>query len=296
MSDDLFRGVLPFVEVAEHRSFRAAAQRLAVTPAAVSKAVAVLETELGVRLLERTSRKVALTPEGQLFFERCRHAVTHIQAGRELVARAQREPKGELAVTLSSILGPMLVRALPRFTSRYPSITVRLRLENRVSALIEEELDAALRIGPVATASLVARPVRATRWVTIASPAYLARRGEPRAPSDLADHDCLKFVLPRGSLAEWSFMEEDRKTSAHTSAVLVVDQGELLVEGALAGLGIAQVLDFMVEEHLASGVLIEVLADRAAPGPPIHVLFAQGRRRSPKVRAFVDFVLETLCD
>ncbi len=294
MTDELFRGVVPFVTVAERSSFREAARHLGVTPAAISKAVAALEEDLGVRLLDRTSRRVALTPEGQLFFERCRDAVANLRAGRELVSRAQRVPKGDLAVTLSFVLGPLLVRALPRFTSRYPAVRVRLHLEDRVSPLVDEGLDVALRLGALGTTSLVARRVRETRWVTVAEPGYLARRGEPKRPDDLAEHDCLKFVTPGGRPAEWAFLDDGRAATVAVPSTLLLDQGELLAEGARAGLGIAQVLDFMADGDLREGRLVEVLPSFSAVGPPVHVLYSEGRRRSPRVRAFVEFVLEEL--
>lgn len=288
MAQDLFRGVLPFVCVAEEGSFRRAAERLGVTPAAVSKAVAALEDDLGVRLLERTSRHVALTPAGEAYFERCRDAVEHVRAGRELVVRAQREPKGELRVTLSFILGKPLVQALPRFVSRYPAIDLRLLLSDRVSALVDEGLDVGLRVGQLSDSGLIAKRLRSTRWVTAASPAYLARRGAPRAPEDLVGHDCIKFVTPRGRPAEWRFEQGAVATGGH----VWLDQGDLLVDAALAGLGIVQVIDFMVAETLRDGRLVEVLAEHATEGPSIHALTSPGRRTSRRVRAFVDFAAE----
>ena len=197
-------------------------------------------------------------------------------------------------MTLSFVLGPLLVRALPRFSSRYPGVRLRLHLEDRVNPLIDEGLDVALRLGPLSTSSLVARPVRETRWVTVASPAYLGRRGTPSAPDELPSHDCLRFVAPDGRPVDWVFLEDGEATPVSVPGTLLLDQGELLVEGARAGLGVAQVLDFMVEEALREGRLVELLADRAASGPPVHVLYPPGRRRVPRVRAFVDFVLQAL--
>ncbi|HJL16009.1 MAG TPA: LysR family transcriptional regulator [Sandaracinaceae bacterium LLY-WYZ-13_1] len=286
VAQDLFRGVLPFLHVAEERSFRRGAARLGVTPAAVSKAVAALEEDLGVRLLERTSRRVALTPAGEAYLERCRDAVAHLRAGRELVARAQGEPKGELRVTLSHILGRPLVAALPRFVSRYPGIDLRLELSDRVSGLIGEDQDVALRVGPLADSGLVARRLRRTRWVTVAAPSYLARRGEPRTADELAGHACLGFVTPRGRVAEWAF---EGRASVPPRGVRL-DRGDLLMDAALAGLGVAQVVDFMVEAPLAEGRLIEVLEGHGTEGPPIHALFPPGRRRSRRVRAFLEHV------
>jgi DNA-binding transcriptional LysR family regulator len=288
---DLFRGVLPFVHVAEERSFTRAAARLGVTPAAISKALRALEEDVGAQLVERTSRRVGLTPAGEAFFERCREAVEHVRAGRELVARAQREPKGTLRVTLSPILGTLLVAALPRFASRYPSVDVRLELTDRVSGLVDEDLDVALRVGAPASSELVARKLRTTRWATVAAPAYLARRGVPETLAELASHDALVFVTPRGRIAPWAFVDGSVDPS---NVRLAVDHGDLLVHAALAGLGVAQVLDFMVADALRDGRLLALLAEHATEGPSLYALTSRGRRASRRVRAFLDFAVEAL--
>jgi len=287
---DLFAGVLPFVHTAEARSFRRAAQTLGVTPAAVSKAIARLEGELGVPLLTRTSRHVSITREGQLFLERCREAIANVQGGREAASRSRRVPQGELSVTLPPILGPLLFPALPRLSTRHPSLAFRIHVTDRYSRMIDENIDVAIRIGELEDSSLVSRTLRRTRWVTVASPSYLARRSSPTTPSDLASHDCLKFLAPNGRPREWSFREG---TSPKLPARLLVDHGELLLEASLAGMGIAQVLDFMVEEPMREGRLLEVLAPHAAEGPRVHVLSTPNKASSANVRAFTQFLLDT---
>lgn len=293
---DLFQGILPFVHTAEERSFRRAAERLGVTPAAVSKAVAKLEDDLGVRLLNRTSRRVALTPEGALFLERCREAVAHLKAGREAVAEAQRTPKGSLAVTLPFILGRLVVPSLAKLSSRYPALSFRLKLTDRFSKLVDDSIDVAVRIGDLEDSSLVSRRLRRTRWVTLASPAYLARHGAPKTPGDLEDHNCLKFLAPRGKTHEWSFQDgaQSRASVAKTSGNLEIDQGELLLDAAVAGMGLCHVLDFMVTDLVREAKLVEVLSDYAAEGPAIRALCLPGRKSSPKVRALLDFLAEEL--
>lgn len=292
---DLFDGIIPFVHAAEERSFRRAAERLGVTPAAISKAVQRLEARLGVRLLERTTRQVRLTDEGALYVARCREAMRQVEAGQETIARARGVPRGELTVSLPFVLGASLLRLLPRFTALYPGLQVHLRLSDRRSRLVDERVDVAIRIGELQDAALIARRVLSTRWVTVAAPAYLSRRGAPESPEALAAHECLAFRSPRGKLVPWTFRGEDGGVRTLTVRGSVdVDQGELLVTGALAGLGIAQAFSFMTDDHIQGGRLLEVLSPFAAEGPAIHALFLPSQRSSPKVRAFVDFLVESL--
>jgi DNA-binding transcriptional LysR family regulator len=292
---DPFSGVLPFVAVAEERSFVRAAARLGVTTAAVSKAVARLEEELGVTLLQRTSRSVSLTPEGEVFLGHGRIAVREILAAREVVVQAQRAPQGELKVTLPFILGRPVIRALPDLAERHPRLAFRLMLTDRLVPLAAEGVDVAVRIGKLKDSTLVARSLRTPRWVTCASPAYLARRGTPARPEDLGLYDCLAFVTPRGTLRAWSFRDgAGTPVTIEPRASVVVDQGELLVEAARAGLGICQAFDFMVDEELRSGRLVAILAPYAADGEPIQAVMLPRRGSSPKVRVFLELLAGVL--
>jgi DNA-binding transcriptional LysR family regulator len=295
-SEDLFSGVLPFFHVAEQRSFRKAAQRLGVTSAAVSKAVLRLEDTLGVKLLVRTSRSVALTPEGAVFAERCRDAIFSVQAGRELIAEAQRQPAGELALTVPFILGRIVTRDLHALAARYPRLSFRVSTTDRLVRLSEEKVDVALRIGPLEDSSMIARHLRGSRWVTVAAPSYLAQRGAPAHPGELAGHECLQFVSPDGRARDWTFFEREARhlITTRVKGRLLIDQGEHLLDAAASGLGVCQVLDFMVGEQLAAGRLVEVLGDWAAQGPPIHALSSPERSRAPAVKVVVEHLVQTL--
>lgn len=290
MQTDPFAGILPFVHVADERSFRRAAERLGVTTAAVSKAIAKLEGELGVTLLVRTSRHVALTPEGEAFLERCRHAVEEVRAGRELVAQAQRVPQGVVKLTMPFILGRVVAPILARVGQRHPRVSFQLHLTDRFVRLAEEQIDVAIRLGELEASSLVARRLRTPSWVTVASPAYLARHPAPKQVADLARHACLKFVTPRGAVREWTF----RSGASATPSSFVADHGEVLLDAAIAGAGIFQALDFMVEAPLADGRLVEVLADEREDGPRLHALALPRRSSSPKVRVVLDALIEGL--
>lgn len=289
-----FLRVEPFVHVAEKLSFRAAAGHLGVTPTAVSKAVAALEEELGVRLLNRTSRRVALTPEGEVYLRHCREALDRLQAGRDLVTRAAQVAQGRLKVSLSFALGRPVVAALPRLLARYPRVRVHLSFSDHAVGLVEEEVDVVLRTGDLGDSALVGRRLRAPRWVTVASPHYLAREGEPKDLAELVAHTCLQFTRPSGQVAGWQFVERGGGEAPPFIAerAVLLGHGDLLVDAAVAGLGLAQVYDFMVAEALRRGELVEVLPDHSAPGPPIHALCLPGRQRVPKIRAFVEFAVE----
>lgn len=293
---DLFSGVLPFVTAAEAKSFRVAARKLGLTPSAVSKAITRLEARLGLRLLNRTSRAVSLTEEGETFLRGCQEAVASVRMAEERVQQTQRTPRGRLTISLPLLLGKLIVLpALKQFCERYPSLSVHASLTDRVVSLADENVDAVVRIGSVPDSRLSARKLGDVRWVTVGAPAYLAKRGIPRTVDELASHNCLKFVLPDGTVQEWILGPagaERRPTTATGS--LFCDHGEGLIEAACAGLGLFQAHDYSVAQELATGRLVEVLPALSAPGPPISLLVSPGRRASPKIRAFVDFIVEIL--
>lgn len=295
-STDPFAGVVPFLHVAELLSFRAAAERLGVSTAAVSKAVLKLEARLGVRLLVRSSRRVALTPEGTELLRRAKVAVDALGEAQLLLSQSRRQPKGELHVSLPATLARRITQALPTLLQRYPALSLRLSLSDRMVRLGEEGIDLAVRIAPLHDSPLVARHLRDTRWVLVAAPSYLARRGMPTRPDELADHDTLSFVPPSGRPRKWIFREPDssRVVELSPSSRVRIDQGEHLLEAAGAGLGLVQGLDVFVEEALATGRLVEVLPGHSAPGPPVHAVALPERARTPNVRAFSGFLRETL--
>jgi LysR family transcriptional regulator, regulator for bpeEF and oprC len=281
MDLDLFRGVVPFVVVAEEKSFRKAAARLGVSPAAVSKAVSVLERELGLTLCARGTRAVSLTREGELFFESCRPAVTAVMGARALVEGARREPSGQLVVSMPFVVAALVPPALALLRARHPRLSFRMVVSDRLTRLEEEPVDVAVRVGPLTDSALVARKLRDTRLVVVASPGYLARAGTPKAPADLAAHDCIVSFAPNGKPHPWLFRSGPRAVSP----ILELDHAPSLVDALLAGLGVAQVLDFMVDALVRVGRLVPLFADEVAAGPPIHALCAPGRRATPRVRA-----------
>lgn len=281
MELDLFRGVVPFVAVAEAGSFRGAALRLKVSPAAVSKAVQVLERELGARLFERDSRRVVLTRAGAAFLQRCQPAVAAVTGARAVVDDARREPKGELVLSVPFVLAPLLMPALARLSGRYPALSFTVKVSDALSRLAEESVDVAVRVGALPDSSLVARRLMVTRLVTVASPTYLARAVELKTVAHLEHHACLVLMGPSGRPHPWLFSSGPRPVKA----ALLLDHGPSLVDAALAGLGVTQAFDFMVRPLLTEGRLVQVLPGLVAAGPEVHAVCAPGRKASAAVRA-----------
>ncbi len=293
---DLFVGVLPFVRVAEERSFGRAAASLGVTTAAVSKAVRKLEDDLGARLLDRSSRVVNLTRDGEEFLARCQQAVLGVQGARAAIESSRREPRGELSVTLPFILAPLVVPNLGQLAAQYPRLTFRFDVSDRVARIAGESYDVAIRMGALEDSTLVARLLRRTRWVTVAAPSYLARHPAPRRPEDLLEHNCLRFVAPNGRARDWTFgrpTSDSRATIAlAVKGNLEIDHGSHLLAAAEAGMGVCQILDFMVHDALRAATLVEVLPELSAAGPNIHAVTTAARASSANAKTFVKFLVQ----
>jgi len=281
-----------FVRVAEARSFTAASQRLGVSPSAASKCVMRLEERLGVRLLNRTTRSVSLTEDGTTFFERCRQILAEIEDAEIAVTHAQQRPRGRLRVLAPAGFGRgILVPVLARFAQHYPELVVDVEFSGREADLVEEGIDVLVRIGDLRDSRLVARKLCDIRYVTVASPDYLARHGEPRTPADLAQHQCLGHLMPHTNrYREWRFAEGRRRTSRAVSGRLNMNDGAALLEAAIHGAGIATAATFLVAPAVHSGALRVVLREHVAVGPAVWVAFLAQRQLSSRIRAFVDFL------
>lgn len=291
---DLFSGVVPFVVAAETGSIRGAAEKLGVTPSAVTKAVQRLEQRLGVRLLMRSSRSVRTTDEGETILACYRDAVTRSLAAQDFALSAQRRPQGLLRASASRTLGRDLIApALPQLFDRYPELDVRITFIDRFVRFAKDNVDVAVRIGESEDLDSKRWILARTRWVTVGSPAYLARAGVPQTPEALAEHTCSRFVAPNGRPRDWTFRIRGEPTTVQVAGTLQSDDGNALVAAAEAGVGLVQAMDFMVVRAIASGALVEVLEPYSASGPRIQALAAPGRHRSPRVRAFITFLQET---
>lgn len=286
-----------FARVVEAESFTGAARALGLSKSAVSKQVARLEADLGVRLLQRTTRRLSLTGEGATFFEGCQRMLAEASEAEAAVTHLAGGVRGRLRINAPMTFGVLhLAPLLPAFCARHPELEVELSLNDRRVDLIEEGYDVGLRIGGLPSSSLIARRLATSRPAVCASPAYLARNGRPERPEDLRAHVCLIYsYLDPPKI--WRFRSPRGPTRVTVSGPLETNNGEVLLQAALAGQGIARLPSFIVGPALLDGRLIELLSDWQDPREPaIYVVYPERRHLAPKVRAFVDFVAERITD
>lgn len=284
-----------FVRAVALGSFSSAARALTITPSAVSKAVGRLEDRLGVQLLDRSTRSIRLTAEGQVYYLDCLRIVNEIdELERTLLAR-RNVPHGRLRVNSSvPIARRHLLPIIPEFLARYPEIELDLSTSDEVLDLIENSADVAVRISPLQNSSLRARKIIDFRRIVVAAPAYLARHGAPARPADLSAHNCLAFNL-KMSLNEWPFIEEGRSYNLPVHGNFRADKGDTLHELALAGLGIARLANFMIDDDLREGRLVPVLEDfHPNDMMGVYAVFLPQKHMPARIRCFVDFLIEKL--
>lgn len=285
-----------FVKAVELGSFTAAADALQMSPQLVGKHVHALEQHLGVRLLNRTTRRQSLTDFGRQFYERAKTILAEVEAAESMAAQAQVVPSGRLRVNAPVSFGTRtLAPRLPDYLKAYPQVALELTLSNRNVDIVEEGYDAVFRVGALADSGLVARPLAPYRLVLCASPAYLAAHGTPEAPADLLAHECLGFTHT-DLRTHWTFDGSDGRITVPIASRISADHGEPLLCAALAGLGILLQPLELVAESLRSGALVELLRSYPVPSRPVHVLYAADRRLTPKLQSFIDFVLRTYRD
>jgi len=291
---DRFSNLKIFVAVGEEQSFAAAARRLGLSPPAVTRAVGALEQELGVRLLQRTTRIVRLTEVGARYLLDSKRILNDLDDADQLASGAQAEVRGALAITASVLFGRAFVAPLlHQFLKRHDKINLRALFVDRVVDLIEEGLDVAVRIAHLSDSSLTAIRVGAVRNVVCASPAFLKRHGVPRTPDDLRQVPAFCFSSDRSPPA-WSFRAGKRVLSVRPSARLIVNSPEVAMQGAVLGEGVTRVLSYQAASALKSGRLRAILAEFEPEPIPIHVIHREGKRAAARVRAFVDFAVSEL--
>ncbi|WP_340115720.1 LysR family transcriptional regulator [Pelagibius sp. 7325] len=281
-----------FAEVVEAEGFSAAARRLGLSKSAVSKQVGRLEDRLGVRLLNRTTRRLSLTEAGATFYDACRRVLDEAASAEQAVSDLAAAPRGLLRLNAPMSFGFLhLGPAIPAFHARYPQITVDAAMNDRFVDLVEEGYDVAIRIGALRDSSLVARRLAPCRAVLCASPDYLARRGHPRRPEDLAGHDCLLYANSANP-REWTFHGQRGRQAVAVKGPLIANNGDVLCGAAVAGMGITRLPTFIVGPQLREGRLEVVLPGHPLPDQGIHAVYPHGRNLSPKVRVFVDFLAD----
>lgn len=284
-----------FVKAAEAGSFAAAGSALGLSSQLVGKHVRWLETRYGMQLINRTTRRQSLTEAGRAFYERSKALLAEAEAVEALAANVQAVPRGKLRVNAPVSFGAYrLVPALALYLADNPEVQIDLTLSDRVVDLVDEGYDAVIRIAPLPDSRLIARPLAPYRLIACASPGYLAARGVPQRPEDLAEHECLGFAYwARPPEPEWEFTTERGRHSVRVGGRLSINNGQALRMAALAGLGIILQPTELLGDDLASGRLVRVLPDYETPSHPMHVLFAPDRRLTPKMRSFIDFVTST---
>ena len=283
-----------FVAIVEAGSLVNASRRLRRSPPAVTRALSALENRIGLRLVERTTRRLAPTEAGSAFADRARSLLANYDEAMLGVSRAP--VRGVLRITAPVQFGRRHVAPIvSAFLNEHPEVRVELSLNDRNVDLIEEGLDLAVRIGPLADSSLVARQVGSVRRVVVASPEYLARRGVPLTPPDLAAHDTI-FGMARSSAREWRFGPSARGPIVRLSPRLLVDDVEAQLQAAQAGRGIARPLSYQVTEQLAAGCLIRLLQDFEPQPLPVQLVTLSRGYMAPKIRAFVDAAVRAFRD
>ena len=289
---DRLHGLLVFLNVVETRSFSETARALGVSTAAVSATVLRLEQKLSVRLLNRTTRRVSATPEGVEFYQRCKKIMADLEQAESSVARSGRSPSGRLRIGMPSALGRMwVIPRLPEFTSAFPSVSLEVVIGDFLTVADREGLDAAIQVGELPSSRMLVRKLAAVDYLVCGAPRYLALRGRPARPADLTDHVCLSYRRPRnGQIRSWRFAGGG---AAHApDPALIFNSGEALIAAATAGFGLVQVAEYYARPALNAGALVELLPDFKTHAYDISVVFQQRKSISPRLRVFVDFLVE----
>jgi DNA-binding transcriptional LysR family regulator len=289
---DKLRAIMSYVRIVDRGSLTAAAADLGVSLPSMVRTLAALERELGVTLLNRTTRRLHLTDAGQQYLEHCRTILGQVQVAEATLQSRRIAPRGRLAVTASVLFGRRYVAPIvTELVQNHPGVTADLLFVDRVVNLVEEGLDAAVRIGRLGDSSLVAIPLGAVRRVVCASPTYLRRHGVPRRPEDLRAHHLVRFtgLAPR---AEWVFRSPSRRVPV--ASVLACNQADAAIEACVGGLGLGMFLSYMVAPAVRARRLRYVLEDFEPEPLPVHLLYPHSRSVSPTVRAFADLCAEKL--
>lgn len=296
-----------FVRIAESGAFSKAADAMNIPRPSVTKLVQDLERHLGTRLLQRTTRRVSVTPEGAAYYERARRLIGDLDEMDELAARQRAQARGRIRVDIGSVLANMiLIPALPDFRARHPELYVDLGVSDRPVDLIGEGVDCVVRGGELADTSLVARRIADLDWVTCASPLYLKARGTPKHPSQLVARepdakDAARvpghavvgyFSSLTGKAFPLHFHRGDEHLEVSGQTVVAVNESTAHLSALLSGVGLGQAFKFMVRPHADSGRLRTVLDDWTRPRHPLHVVYPASRHLSAKLRLFVDWVAE----
>lgn len=281
------------VEVVLQGSFRGAARALGMPKSSVSRRVAELEARLGVRLLQRTTRRVGLTDAGKAYFDRAAAGIAALEEAEAAARDLAQSPRGTLRITVPVNFGLLVLpQLLTEFLAQHPAVSIQVELLDRQVDLIEERFDVAIRAGSLPDSTLVAQRLSGTKVVVVASPDYLRGRKRPKVPADLAEHDCLLFGPSQAAV--WTFADGRKPVEVPVKGPLCANNFFLLREAAAAGLGVARVPALLAEQPVAERRLVTLLDAFVPAEVPLHAVYPSARYLSPRVRAFVDFLRERL--
>ena len=293
---DQIRAMQVFQAVADCKSFTQAAEQLDLPRPTVTNAVQAIEQQLGVRLLQRTTRKVSLTVEGMLYLERCRALLNDLEDINALFLGSGRKPSGTIRVDLPERIARLsVIPALPQFFARYPDIHVRVGANDRMADLVGEGIDCAVRAGVLRDSTLIARPLGAMEQVNCAAPSYLAQHGTPATLEDLRAHWAVNYFSSQtGRDLPWEYVVQGETRTLAMRSRLSVGSSEAYLGACLAGIGLAQIPRPGIEPLLADGQLVEVLPQWRPAPLPVSIIYSHNRHLSPRVRVFVDWLAEVL--
>jgi DNA-binding transcriptional LysR family regulator len=286
---DRMTSMSTFVRVVEAGGFAAASRKLNMSPSSVTGHVKALEDRLGARLLNRSTRKVSLTEIGKAYYERCLQILADVEDADTVVQSLQSVPRGRLRINASVAIPPLLAPVIAEFTSLYPEIALSMEMSDRMVDLVEEGFDLAIRVLPIPDSSLIVRRVGNYRLLVCGAPGYFAAHGMPRAPGDLASHNCLTFSYsPWGR--DWVFDGRDGREAIQVHGNMESNSANALRLAAVHGQGLTMMPGFLVVDEIKSGRLLPVLTDHLRTEHPISAVYPHRHHLSAKVRSFLDLV------
>ena len=292
---DRLSGLMAFVRTADLGSFVAAGRVLGLSPSAVGKAVTKLESQLGVRLFQRSTRSLRLTEEGRAFHERCRHVLDDLDDAQQALLQTRETPRGRVRVSAPIVAYHLLLPVLSEFLQLYPEIELDLDFNDRIVDLIDEGIDVAIRSGQMPDSRIMMRALRPFQLLLCASPAYLERQGTPTCPRDLSGHVGIGFRFPNsGKIQEWPLVLAGGGQELRVRHILTCNNMEALRGAVLRGLGIGCMPDFLAAASLKTGELVPLLVEHLDLPGQFNLIWPSSRHLSPKVRVFVDFISSRL--
>lgn len=293
MKED-FSAIPVFVAVVECGSFSAAALKLGMTKSAVSKRISVLEDNIGVRLFNRTTRKLTLTEAGERFSDYARNSLLLAQEGFSTVSQYQGSPRGTLKINAPMTFTRLhIVPYIKEFLNCYPEIQIILSMDDNIVNMVEGGFDVGIRIGKLKDSSLIARKLVNCKSVLCASPDYIKQHGKPSVPDDLLKHNCIYYSLFQAGV-EWTFFKNDKPVKVEPKGNFIVNNSDAICDVLFQGLGICQMPTFIVSEHLVKGRLIPLLEDFSLPEHAIYAVYPERKHLPEKVKVFIDFMKQKL--